>query len=69
MINSEKRLTCVLVGDPPREAYIVFWRPGQYRQVLRTFGRWACNADLSFDWHDAAKAAKVMRENLAASVQ
>jgi len=36
------------------ERYVFIWRSGQEKELLRTFGRFAANPELSLTWHDAA---------------
>ena len=47
-----------------RERYVFFWIDGDEdsrRQMLRTAGRWASDARLSFTWGDAAKLSNIVR--------
>lgn len=47
-----------------RERYIFIWDDDdaeQRCQVLRTAGRWASDAGLSFTWADAAKLSRIVR--------
>lgn len=46
-----------------RERYIFIWTDDaeHRRQVLRTAGRWASDAGLSFTWGDAAKLSRIVR--------
>ena len=46
-----------------RERYIFIWADDaeHRRQVLRTAGRWASDAGLSFTWADAAKLSRIVR--------
>jgi hypothetical protein len=47
-----------------RERYIFIWDDDddeQRCQVLRTAGRWASDAGLSFTWGDAAKLSRIVR--------
>lgn len=38
-----------------KERYVFIWRDEQEKDLLRTFGRFASNYELSFTWYDAAK--------------
>jgi hypothetical protein len=47
-----------------RERYVFLWVDGDEdsrRQMLRTAGRWASDAGLSFTWADAAKLSSIVR--------
>ena len=47
-----------------RERYVFIWIDGDEdsrRQMLRTAGRWASDARLSFTWGDAAKLSSIVR--------
>ena len=47
-----------------RERYVFIWVDGDEgcrREVLRTAGRWASDARLSFTWADAAKLSGIVR--------
>jgi len=47
-----------------RERYVFLWIDGDEdsrRQMLRTAGRWASDARLSFTWGDAAKLSNIVR--------
>jgi hypothetical protein len=47
-----------------RERYVFIWIDGDEdsrRQMLRTAGRWASDARLSFTWGDAAKLSNIVR--------
>ena len=47
-----------------RERYVFLWVDGDEdsrRQMLRTAGRWASDARLSFTWGDAAKLSNIVR--------
>ena len=37
------------------EKYVFMYRLGQETELLRTFGRYASDQELSFTWYDAAK--------------
>ena len=47
-----------------RERYVFLWNDDDEdcrREVLRTAGRWASDARLSFTWGDAAKLSQIVR--------
>ena len=48
-----------------RERYIFIWSDcaEQRRQMLRTAGRWASDAGLSFTWGDAARLSNIVRSH------
>jgi hypothetical protein len=49
-----------------RERYIFIWDDDdaeQRRQMLRTAGRWASDAGLSFTWGDAARLSNIVRSH------
>lgn len=43
------------------ERYVFIFDDGNLAEALRTFGRFACNPELSFSWYDAAVLAKRVR--------
>jgi len=49
-----------------KERYVFLYHDGQRANLLRTFGRFASNAELSFTWYDAAVLSKRVREALPA---
>jgi len=54
----------VLSKHPHSERYVFLWVDGDEdsrRQMLRTAGRWASDARLSFTWADAAKLSNIVR--------
>ena len=54
----------VMVKDldgPDRERYVFIYADGEELEVLRTFGLFASNAELSFSWYDAAVLARKIR--------
>lgn len=55
---------CVLDLDRGGEHYVWVWRDDQSSEVIRSFGRFASNPELSFTWYDAAVLAKKVREEL-----
>ena len=44
------------------ERYVFLYSDDRRTDTLRTFGRFACNDDLSFTWHDAAVLSQKIRE-------
>ena len=47
-----------------RERYVFLWNDDDEdsrRQMLRTAGRWASDARLSFTWADAARLSNIVR--------
>lgn len=47
------------------ERYVFLFVDSQHDELLRQFGRFASNPELSFTWYDAAVLAKKMREGAA----
>jgi len=45
-----------------RERYAFVWTDENLAEVLRQFGRWASDPELSFTWYDAAVLSKKVRE-------
>lgn len=45
-----------------RDRYALTFTPEQRDEALQALGRWACNKELSFDWHDATQMARKIRE-------
>ena len=50
----------------PREVYIFFYpdTPTDRVTIMRVFGRFASNPDLSFTWGDAAKLSQQVRREV-----
>ena len=46
------------------ERYVLLFDDEHRDEALRTLGRWACNPGLSFDWFDAVKLAREIKEEL-----
>lgn len=46
------------------EKYIVLFDDAHRSEALRQLGRWAANRELAFDWYDAAKASREIREGM-----
>lgn len=44
------------------DKYVFIYTEPNSGEVLRTIGRFAANPELSFDWFDAAKISKRVRE-------
>ena len=47
----------VALTKPDGERYVFLWQTGQRADLLRTFGRFAADPELSFSWEDAAVLA------------
>lgn len=45
------------------ERYIFIWRLGYKADLIRLFGTFAANQDLSFTWYDAAVLSQRVRQN------
>lgn len=43
------------------ERYVVLYQDNQQKDALRQLGRWASNADLAFNWYDAATLSHRVR--------
>lgn len=50
----------ILARGPER--YILIFTDEQRSEALRTLGRWASDPGLAFDWEDAAKVSREIRE-------
>lgn len=50
---------CFAKGE---ERYIVLFAEDRRADALRTIGRWAADADLSFSWYDAAVLSQKIGE-------
>lgn len=48
------------------ERYIFLFEDSQRAETLRTLGRFASNADLSFTWYDAAVLSQKVRQTATA---
>lgn len=48
-----------------REKYIFLYSTETKCEALRTLGRWASNAELSFSWLDAAVLSQKIRQEVA----
>lgn len=49
-----------------RETYVFIFAKSRRADVLRKFGEFASNYDLSFTWHDAAMLSQRVRAEVAA---
>ena len=57
----------VLVLVKGKEKYVFLYRDDRRAELLRTFGRFASNYDLSFNWHDAAVLSQKVRQTMGAT--
>lgn len=62
-ITDNRRLILYVKGE---ERYSFLWDTEQQPEVLRQFGRFASNPDLSFTWYDAAVCSQKVRERATA---
>ena len=46
------------------ERYVFLWRRGDASELLKLFGKFAVNAELSFTWLDAATLSRRVRDEL-----
>jgi len=44
------------------ERFVVVCTPETRSEAMRTLGRWACDPELAFGWHDAAAMSREIRE-------
>ena len=58
-MDSDLHITGIVKGD---ERYIVLFDEAHRADALRTIGRWASNAELSFSWYDAARVSQRIRK-------
>ena len=54
-------ITALVKGD---ERYLLIFADDRKTEALRTLGKWACDAELSFTWYDAAEMAKRIGEGV-----
>lgn len=52
-----------------QERYIFLYDDASRAETLRTLGRFASNADLSFTWYDAAVLSQKVRQEAARSTE
>lgn len=55
---SDVHVLAMVRGD---ERYVFTWTAETTRDVLRTFGRFASDPELSFTWYDAALLSRKVR--------
>ena len=61
-LTDDQSTVSVLALVKGNERYVFLFDDSQRDEVLRQFGRFASNPDLSFTWYDAAVLAKRVRE-------
>jgi hypothetical protein len=54
----------VLLLQKGAEQYVFAFPDEKRQEVLKTFGRFASNSDLSFTWYDAAVLSKRVRNQI-----
>jgi hypothetical protein len=45
-----------------KERYVFLWKDADEKALLRSFGRFASNSELSFTWYDAAVLSQKVHE-------
>lgn len=55
----------VFIKEQEGERYVFSWRDEHRAELLRTFGRFAANPELSFTWYDAAIMSQRVRLEFA----
>ena len=61
-IDNDSIIFLALIKDGG-ERYIWLYRESEKAEVIRSFGRFAANPELSFTWYDAARLSQKMRES------
>jgi len=61
-LTDDQSTVSVLALVKGNERYVFLFDDSQRDEVLRQFGRFASNPDLSFNWYDAAVLAQRVRE-------
>ena len=61
-LTDDQSTVSVLALVKGNERYVFLFDDSQRDEVLRQFGRFASNPELSFTWYDAAVLAKRVRE-------
>lgn len=56
--------TNIVVTFKGNERYIWIYDDSQVAQCLQSFGRFASDPELSFNWFDAAKTARAVRDRM-----
>ena len=57
--TDETRIAALVKG---KERYVFLFADSRQKELLGMLGRFASNTDLSFDWYDAARLSKMLRE-------
>ena len=52
----------IIIYHRGNERYVLLFDDEHQDDALRTLGRWACDPGLSFDWLDAVKLAREIKE-------
>lgn len=58
-IKTEINVIALRKGE---EHYVFLYTKANRPELLRSFGRFASNNELSFNWHDAAKLSQKIRQ-------
>ena len=61
-LTDDQSTVSVLALVKGNERYVFLFDDSQRDEVLRQFGRFASNPDLSFNWYDAAVLSQKVRE-------
>ena len=62
MATHDLNFLAILKGS---ERYVFLYEDGREQDLLRTFGRFASNPELSFTWYNAAVLSQKVRESIA----
>lgn len=57
-----KRYNVLAILKKSGERYVFFWAPGNQEELLRQFGKFAADPELSFSWYDAAMLSQKVRK-------
>lgn len=52
----------IIIYPRGAERYVLLFDDEHQDDALRTLGRWACDPGLAFDWFDAVKLAREIKE-------
>ena len=59
-IDKDINVLALVKGE---ERYVFLFNDENRSECLRTFGRYACNPDLSFSWYDASVLSQKVRSH------
>ena len=62
-MTSDDLNVLALAKGTNKERYVFLWKDADEKALLRVFGRFASNSELSFTWYDAAVLSRKVKEN------